>query len=178
MKKTVIFTVLLCIVALSCAYAGKASLVAQVSPYSLQTVSASEGAHVSSYGYGAKAGFRYDVWNNLNLGVDVDFSIYRFEELDSQYNILSARALVGYRYDFSTSLFAQAELGVALEMRNVAEARARSVGMNLYLGCGHGLGDRLAVTVGTDVGMEFQKGNGGVVTGFALRTQVGALMTM
>ena len=176
-KKTMV-VLCLCVVALSCAYAGKASLVAQVSPYSLQTVSASEGAHVSSYGYGAKAGFRYDVWNNLNLGVDVDFSIYRFEELDSQYNILSARALVGYRYDFSTSLFAQAELGATLEMRNAAEAKARSVGMNLYLGCGYALSDQLAVTVGTDVGMEFQKGNGGVVTGFALRTQVGALMTL
>ena len=178
MKKTVIFTVLLCIVALSCAYAGKASLVAQVSPYSLQTVPVSGETYVSTYGFGAKGGFRYDVYKGLNVGFDVDFGVYRFKELDSDYNILSARALVGYRYDFSTSLFAQAELGVALEMRNTAEARARSVGMNLYLGCGHGLGDRLAVTVGTDVGMEFQKGNGGVVTGFALRTQVGALMTL
>ena len=72
MKKKVIFTMLLCILALSCAYAGKTSFVAQISPYSLQTVALSGNTQVSNYGYGFKGGLRYDVRSDINLGFDVE----------------------------------------------------------------------------------------------------------
>ena len=38
MTRKTVLVLCLCILALSCAYAGKASIVAQVSPYSLQSV--------------------------------------------------------------------------------------------------------------------------------------------
>ena len=178
MSKKTIFVLVLCIVALSCAYAGSSSIVAQVSPYSLQTVSASEGLHVSAYGFGAKVGYRYEVWNDLSLGADVDFSLYKFSEIESMYKILSARALVGYTYRFTLETFAQAELGFTMEFRSTANAKDSAVGFNLYLGGGYSLNYTLALTAGVDVGMGFQKGKGGVSPGFELRTQVGALVTL
>lgn len=178
MSKKTILALVLCLVALGCAYAGNSSIVAQVSPYSLQTVSASEGLHVSTYGYGAKVGYRYEVWNGLSVGADVDFSTFKFKEIDSGYNILSARALVGCTYRFSDKVFAQAELGFSMEFRSTAHAKGSSVGFNLYLGGGYSFNHTVALTGGVDVGMGFQKGIDGVAPGFELRTRIGALVTL
>ena len=178
MSKKTIIALVLCLVALGCVYAGNSSIVAQVSPYSLQTVSASDGLHVSTYGYGAKVGYRYEVWNDLSVGADVDFSIFRFKEIDSRYKILSARALVGYTYRFTDKVFAQAELGFTMEFRSTANAKDSSVGFNLYLGGGYSFNYTVALTGGVDVGMGFQKGVNGVAPGFELRTQIGALVTL
>lgn len=62
MSKKIVFVLLLCIVALSCAYAGKAVIVAQASPFSFQSVAASGGTYKSTYGFGASGGIRVDVY--------------------------------------------------------------------------------------------------------------------
>ena len=52
MKKRTILILLLCIMAMGIVFAGKVNISAQVSPFSVQVISASNGTFVSKYGYG------------------------------------------------------------------------------------------------------------------------------
>lgn len=54
MARKTIFVLVLCILALSCVYAGKSNIVIQGSPFSFQNVSTSSGNYRSTYGYGAE----------------------------------------------------------------------------------------------------------------------------
>ncbi|MBQ4281682.1 MAG: hypothetical protein II753_06270 [Spirochaetales bacterium] len=56
MKKRTILILLLCVMAMGFAFAGKVNISAQVSPFSVQVVSASNGTFVSTYGFGAGIG--------------------------------------------------------------------------------------------------------------------------
>ena len=75
MKKRTILTLLLCVMAMGLAFAGKVNISAQVSPFSVQVVSASNGTFVSKYGYGAVGighGFQGDDGSlDLDLGADL-----------------------------------------------------------------------------------------------------------
>ena len=75
MKKRTILTLLLCIMAMGIVFAGKVNISAQVSPFSVQVISASNGTFVSKYGYGAAGighGFQGDDGSlDLDLGADL-----------------------------------------------------------------------------------------------------------
>ena len=178
MKKKVIFTMLLCILALSCAYAGKTSFVAQISPYSLQTVSLSGNTQVSSYGYGFKGGLRYDVRSDINLGFDVELGVFKYDGLESDLDTVSFRLLFGYRYTFNPSIYLQSEFGLSLDKKQTSEASIKSVGLNMYLGCGYVISEQLTATVGTDIGAGFQKNHNDIASSFLLRTKLGVVVAL
>ena len=177
MRKAIIFT-LLCIFALCCVYAGKTNIVAKVSPYSLQTVRTAGGTYVSDYGYGAAGGFRADVWNNVTAGLDLNIGFFKFDELDKDYIVVSLRGTAGYRYDFTEKLYANADLGLGLDLRKVGSVKNTSFGLNLYMGCGYRLSDEFALTGGLDLALCFQTSKKSSSTDFALRTQLGLAMAL
>ena len=178
MKKKVIFTALLCILALSCAFAGKTSFVAQISPYSLQTVPLADKTYVSSYGYGAKGGIRFDVGRNISLGADIEFGVYKFNEFDFDYNVFTGRLLFGYTYNINEKLFAQAEFGLGTEKKQTTEGSINSVGIDMYAGCGYVVSEQLTATLGIDIGAGFQKGNDSIATNFIFKTQLGVIVAL
>lgn len=177
MKRTIIFT-LLCIVALSCAFAGKTEIAVKVSPYSLQTVKTSEETYVSDYGYGVTGGFRTDVWNNVTAGFDLSIGFFKFDELENDYNVISLRGTAGYGYDFSEKLYANADLGLGFDLRKVGSVKNTSFAMNLYMGCGYRLSDEFALTGGLDFTLCFQSSKNSSSTDFELKTQFGLSMAL
>ena len=175
MKRTIIFT-LLCIVALSCAFAGKTEISVKVSPYALQTVKTSGGTYVSDYGYGVAGEISTDVWNNVTAGLDLNIGIFKFDELDSDYNVISFRGVAGYRYDFTDKLFANADLGLGVDLRIVGSVENTSFSTGLYLGGGFRFSEEMAVTAGVDVALCFQASKKSKSTDFGMKTWLGLSM--
>ena len=178
MKRTLIVLVFSLLV-LACTFAEvDIDIVAKVSPYSLQTVRTAGGTYVSDYGYGVAGGFRADVWNNVTAGLDLNIGFFKFNELDKDYNVISLRGTAGYRYDFTEKLYANADLGLGLDLRKVGSVENTSFGLNLYMGCGYRLSDDFALTGGLDLALCFQTSKNSSSTDFALRTQLGLAMAL
>ena len=132
MKKLVIFT-LVCVLALSCAFAGKASLKFQATPYSLQNVASSSGRFTSTYGFGAKGGFRYSLLDELSVGLDVDFLTYKYKELKTEYSVLGCRAVAGYICNFTSQFCAEAELGLGVDSRQISTTKVLAFAIDSQL---------------------------------------------
>lgn len=178
MKRTLIVLVFSLLV-LACTFAEvDIDIVAKVSPYSLQTVRTAGGTYVSDYGYGIAGGFRADVWNNVTAGLDLNIGFFKFDELDKDYIVVSFRGTAGYRYDFTEKLYANADLGLGLDLRKVGSVKNTSFGLNLYMGCGYRLSDEFALTGGLDLALCFQTSKKSSSTDFALRTQLGLAMAL
>ena len=178
MKKRTILILLLCVMAMGLAFAGKVNISAQASPFSVQFVSASNGTFVSTYGFGAGGGIRVNVWDNLSVGMDLNLGIYKYDELDSDYLVIGVKAVAGYSYDFTDKLFAEADLGVGLDNRRIGSLKQNSFAADLYLGCGYWLSDEMAVTGGVDLGLGLQKGKYSRSTDFEAETRMGLLMAL
>ena len=178
MKKGIILALVLCVLATGIVYAGKLSISAQITPYSLQIVSAGDGSHFSTYGYGAKGGFRVNVWDNLSVGLDADFNLYKYDELTSDYIVIALRAAAGYSYDFTDRFYAQAGLGVGFDSRKVGSYGKTYFGADLCLGCGYRLSDQVAATAGADVGLGLQKGKFTKSLDISVKTRFGLLMAL
>ncbi|MBP5163100.1 MAG: hypothetical protein ILP16_09025 [Spirochaetales bacterium] len=178
MKKIFLLDLMLCIMASCFVYAGKVNIAGQVSPFSVQVVSASSGTFVSTYGFGAGGGFRVNVWDNLSVGMDLNLGIYKYDELDSDYMVIGVKALAGYSYDFTEKLFAEADLGVGLDNRRIGSHKQNSFAADLYLGCGYRLSDEFAVTGGVDLGLGLQKGKYSRSTDFEAEARLGLLMAL
>ncbi len=173
MARKTIFVLVLCILALSCVYAGKSNIVIQGSPFSFQNVSTSSGNYRSTYGYGAKAGYRYEVLNNLSVGADLDLSIFKFNELEKDYMVLAFRAVGGYRFDISGAIYAKCELGAGVALRSIGDKRQAVVDLQADIDAGFRISDRFAITAGAGLELGFQKGRSDSSTDFAVKTEVG-----
>ena len=92
MTKKTIVVLALCIIMLSCAFAGKFSITGQVSPYSFQTVIMQSGNHDSTYGFGIKVGAGYRIRDNLDVGLDFNFDMFKYGEIDYSYLIFGFKA--------------------------------------------------------------------------------------
>ena len=83
MKRKAFLAAVFCLIILSCVSAGKFSIVGQVSPYSLQTVTLQSGRHSSSYGFGFTAGGRYIIIYNLTAGIDFNLDVFNYREIEN-----------------------------------------------------------------------------------------------
>ncbi|MBO4393614.1 MAG: hypothetical protein J5800_04650 [Spirochaetales bacterium] len=178
MTRKTVLVLCLCVLALSCAYAGKASLVAQISPYSLQSVFINGGTYTSTYGFGIEGGFRYDVWHNVSLGVDVQFDLFKYNEIEGNYTVIGVKAVGGYRHNFSDSFFVNGELGLGVDFRKVVEQAKPYLGMDAFIGCGYALSSMFRATGGVDLGLSFQKGENVKSTDFMVKTKIGMIMAL
>jgi hypothetical protein len=174
MAKKVFVVLFLCIVAMCCVYAGKVGFVAQGSPYSTQTVSSSGEKYVSTYGYGFKVGFRYELFNHFTVGLDASDAIYKYKILEYDYLVIGLRAVVGYTVNFNERFFANCEFGAGFSFRSIGEKRQKSYGINVYLGGGFRLSNELALTLGA----EMDYGRQSKSTDLAFKSQIGLVLSM
>ena len=105
MKRKAFLAAVFCLIILSCVSAGKFSIVGQVSPYSLQTVTLQSGRHSSSYGFGFTAGGRYNIIDNLTAGIDFNLDVFNYREIENKYLVIGFMAKAGYSFDFSDKVF-------------------------------------------------------------------------
>ena len=156
MKKSFFIAVLL-ILTLSCVFADGMSFTVQASPYSFQHVKYEEGFN-STYGFGAKLGINYNFWKSLTVGFDLKYSNYKYKELDSSYQIISAAlANIGVNVPLGQRWYMNAVYGAGIQERIIGNVKAVVFGMNLYLGAGYKVSDKVALTIGGDFGLTFQR---------------------
>ena len=180
MKKSIVFVLVLCLVALS-AFAGSIGVKVQAEPYSLQSVTVTGGKYLSSYGYGVSGGVRYGFNDYLSAGVDVGLDVYKYKELqdiDSDYNVTKLRAVAGYKYAFLPKLYAEAELGVGADFREIADSSMITFGADAYVGMGFRISNEFAITAGADVGLSFQSGKKSKSTDFSVTAKAGITATL
>ena len=180
MKKSIVFVLVLCLAVLS-AFAGSIGVKVQAEPYSLQSVTVTGGRYLSTYGYGVCGGLRYGFTENLSAGVDVGLDVYKYKELqdiDSDYNVTKLRAVAGYKYAFLPKLYAEAELGVGADFREIADSSMITFGADAYVGMGFRISNELAVTAGADVGLSFQSGKKSKSTDFSVTANAGITATL
>ena len=154
-KKTMV-VLCLCIVALSCAFAGKSTVVVQASPYSHQTASASAGDFKSKYGFGFKAGYRYILDNGLVIGADAKYSNFKYADVDNRYNVISVMANVGGSQTIN-KITVTVDLGCGVQVRILGSKSIATLGLNLYSGIGYAVSDKVSIECGADMGIAFQK---------------------
>lgn len=172
MKRKALLAVVFCVLVLSCAFAGKFSIVGQVSPYSLQTVTLQSGRHSSSYGFGFTAGGRYNVVDNLTAGIDINLDVFNYRELENKYLVIGFMAKAGYSFDFSDKVFGEIGAGLGLDIRKVGERSQATFGLECYFGGGYRFTDRISATAGLDLEHGFQ----GASVDFAAKLQLGAIL--
>ena len=176
--RRIIIALFICLLVLSCVYAGQTSLRGQVSPYSLQGVFIEGEKFYSSYGFAFKGGMRHNILNGLTVGADFNLEIYRYKVLENSYVILGFMPKAGYCLDFSELFFAEAEIGLGLEARKVANKVQAAFGMKLYIGAGYRFNEIISATLGVDLGLGFQKGKNSKSTDFSVQTQLGVIYVM
>ena len=174
MKRKALLAVVFCILVLSCAFAGKFSIVGQVSPYSLQTITLQTGRHSSSYGFGFTAGGRYNIVDNLTAGIDVNLDVFNYKEIENKYLVIGFMAKAGYSFDFSDKVFGEIEAGLGLDIRKVGDRSQSTFGLEMYFGGGYRFTDRISATAGLDLEHGFQ----GSSADFAARFRFGAVFSL
>ena len=158
-KKSVSLTVLL-IVVLSCTYAASISAELKASPYSFQYVKRDDASFKSKYGFGFETGLRYNVKDAVCVGLNIKYSNYRYEELSDGYQVLSIFVpYIGCMQNINDKWSITADVGLALQQRMIGDKRASFLGLNMYLGVGYALTEKIALTLGTDFGLCYQSGS-------------------
>lgn len=179
MTKKVFLVLCLCVLIVSGAFAaGRFSLVGQLSPYAFQSVKHTSGTYKSTYGYGATVGARYEVLDNVNVGLDVDLTFYKYGELSTNYVVVSAKAVGGYTYKFADKFFAQGELRVGVDERIIGSSHGMYFGCGVKLNAGYIISDAFKVTAGASVDLGFQKGKETKSTDFDVRPSVGVIYAL
>ena len=174
MKRKALLAAVFCLIILSCASAGRFSIVGQVSPYSLQTVTLQSGRHRSSYGFGFTAGGRYNINDNLTAGLDFNLDVFNYKEIENKYLVVGFMAKAGYSFDFSDRVFGETEIGLGLDIRKIGDRSQAAFGMEAYFGGGYRFTDRISVTAGLDLEHGFQ----GYSADFAARFRLGAVFAL
>lgn len=174
MTKKAFLVLCLCIAAICCAYAGQVEFLGQGSPYSVQCVSTQSGKFDSTYGYGFKVGFRYEATDHFSLGIDASNTMFKFNELDYDYQVLGLRVVGGYTYNFNENLYVNGEVGLGFSFRSIGGKKQRSFGMGAYVGGGFRLSKELALTLGAELDFAFLSKS----TDFAAKSQAGLLLSL
>ena len=174
MKRKAFLAAVFCLIILSCVSAGKFSIVGQVSPYSLQTVTLQSGRHSSSYGFGFTAGGRYNIIDNLTAGIDFNLDVFNYREIENKYLVIGFMAKAGYSFDFSDKVFGEIGAGLGLDIRKIGDRSQATFGMEAYFGGGYRFTDRISTTAGLNLEHGFQ----GNSTDFAARFRLGAVFAL
>jgi len=178
MTKKAFLVLCLCILTLSCVFAGKFSLVGQVSPFALQSVNHTSGKYNSTYGLGFNGGVRYEVYKGITAGVDLGIDLYKYDELETDYTVMRLRAVGGYTYNFNEKFFASAELGVGMDGRRIGEVGHNYFAFGADLRAGYVAKDDLKVTAGVGMDLALQKGASTKSTDLVFRTSLGVIAAL
>ena len=155
-KKSVLFAIVL-IVALSCVYAASVSADLKASPYSLQFIQRDDATFLSKYGYGFETGVRLNLKEAFCLGINVKYSSYSYNESKDNYQVLNAlMPYVGCLLTINDKWTMTTDFGVGIQERILGDMRNFFVGLNLSLGVGYAVSEKIAITLGTDFGLCYQ----------------------
>ena len=177
MTKKAFLVLCLCILTLSCVFAGKFSLVGQASPFALQSVNHTSGKYNSTYGLGFNGGVRSEVYAGAFAGIDLGVDLYKYDELETDYTVIRVRAVGGYSYSFSGTFFAEGKLGVGIDRRSIGEVGGTYFAFGADIKAGYVVKEDLKVTAGVGMDLALQRGASTKSTDLVFRTSLGVIVT-
>lgn len=182
MTKKFITALCICLVAMGCVFADgirdKIEVQARVSPYGMEILFSEGDKLVSSYGYGFGLGARYEITDNISAGLDIDTGIYKIRGFETAFVVAGARAVGGYRYDFTDEIYGEGEIGLGANMKIYGEKRLFAFSAHAYAGAGYRITDNLRATAGLDFGFGLQKLEGVKLFDQEIKVQAGAVIEL
>ena len=172
MAKKPLSVIVFCFLFMSLAFAGET--VVNIAPYSFQNVNVDSENYGSSYGFSLSAGYRHGIWKGLSVGGDIEYSVYRYRQLEKAYNVVGVTADADWTFRFATAMYADAGLGLGFEERIIGTVSAGAFCMKIYGNFAYGFNERIAATAGLDLRMAFQKGS----SDFSVVPSLGARVTL
>lgn len=146
----------------------------QLSPYSIQWVNRSSKSYRSNNGVNGLIGYRRSIKDNFHIGADIDYSLYRYDELDELYSIIGLTGLVGLQKDISPKFFLTGELGAGTGIRAIGDVSRFVLGVKLHAGLGYKISESGNIFLGVDAKMGIQDGSSNI----ALLPNVGLMMKL
>lgn len=151
MTKKAFFTLVLSILLIPVVFsAGTSSFFLQGIPY---TSRLSDGRR-SSYGFGAEAGYRYNIWRGVKVGADISFRTYSFDSSPRQY-VFSFLAKAGWKQTFGPDKKLAAALYLGLGADVVSSSSVTDVFLAVTAGTAFAckVSNHLSVVAGVDYGL-------------------------
>ena len=156
-KKSVLLAIVL-IVVLSCAYAASFSAEVKASPYSFQYIKCDDVSFSSKYGFGFETGLRFHVKDAFCMGLNIKYSNYSYTESKDNYQVLySLMPYVGCNLNVNDKWTVTTDLGFGIQERILGDLRSFFAGVNLYLGAGYAINEKISITAGADFGLCYQR---------------------
>ena len=175
MKKKVFITLMCLLVALAFVSASEHFVTAQVSPYSFENTKTNDVNVGSKYGFGFKAGYRYNVWNNLTVGADATYQGYTPKLLDaSMISIIGLKARVGYFYPINDQFYVEAGLGAGADLKIQGSEKKANFALAADVSGGYKFNEQLTFMAGADFRLGFEKKNDVNATRFEIVPMLGA----
>ena len=174
MKKTLSVLVLILLACTTVFAASKVSV--SVDPYSLQAFTQKDGdvkeTTYPKYGFGAGAGYDYNIYGNFNVGGQVKFATYYIEE---QKNFIDVTFIgkAGYTYNVSemVSVYANGKAALDLQIHNEKVSAVFEFGPEL--GVSHKINDTFSAFASCELLMGFPRKDGIKYSEFRVTPSVG-----
>ena len=171
MKRVILFLFVLFTVHLIFASASIFSV--SLSPYSFQKISTNSGVNDdSSYGFGAKIGYKYKFSDSFVVGVESSYSRFSYDKLynNEKYNVLSFLAKAGYSLELSKPVSLYMDLGAGIDVRMLHGENKVNPSLGAYFGFDFSVYKNALITTGADIKLGIQSNS----KDFAVVTNVGA----
>ena len=155
-KKSFLLAIVL-IVALSCVYAQSFNAEIKASPYSLQYIKGDNASFLSKYGFGFETGLRFNFNEVFSMGLNIKYSNYKYDESADNYHVLYVlMPYIGCTQTINDKWTLTTDLGVGIHERMLGDMKESFVGVNLYLGAGYAISEKVSLTAGADFGLCYQ----------------------
>ena len=175
MKKKVFITLMCLLVALAFVSASEHYVTAQISPFSFESTKINSENFPSKYGFGFKAGYRYNVWDHLTVGADLTYQGYTPKTLGaSMINVLGLKARVGYFYPINDQFYVEAGLGAGADLRIQGSEKKVNFAAAADVSGGYKFNEQLTFMAGADFKLGFEKKNDVNATRFEIVPMLGA----
>ena len=126
MSKRIVLILSICVIALSCVYAGssdKGVIDVSLSTSSYQMIVVDKDIYRATSGLAASVGYMNNVWKGLSVGAALEWSNYKQEKLVpyGSFNNIAVLARCSYKIGLSEKVFADAGLGLGYEFSIVGK---------------------------------------------------------
>ena len=151
MTKKLIVVFVVCIICLSCTFAGTSVFEIQFSPYSYQRHTFDNTLLESNYGLGLGLGYRNYVWRGISIGTQFDFRTYEYNEFSSGFYLFSFMAKAGGTIKYTKNFSMTVDIGLGLDIRTLESDTTFHFNSVAYTKFAYNIGNSISIFAGADI---------------------------
>jgi len=151
MTKKLFVVFAICILSLSCIFAGTSVFEIQFDPYSYQRHTFGDRMLESNYGIGVGLGYRNYVWRGISVGTQFDFRTYDYPELSTGHYIFSFMAKAGGTIKYTKNFSMTVDLGLGMDIRSVNNETTFHFNSVAYTKLAYYIGNSISIFAGADI---------------------------